>query len=80
MASTAPDAVLRAGLLATVADIRATVRAAEVQRRPARVLRQRRTGPPADLLLAPLPDSALRDYTLRTIRCVRQRSLTDFVL
>lgn len=39
-----------------------------------------RAGAVDDLLLAPVGDEALRIHLAGTIRCVRQRSLTDFLL
>jgi hypothetical protein len=63
----------------TIAQIRADVlagRQGTVGARPA----VGRADPAHDLLLAPVSDEALRMHLARTIRCVRQRSLTDFLL
>lgn len=63
----------------TIADIRTDVLAGRMGKAVARSAVSR-PGPVDDLLLAPVSDDALRIHLARTIRCVRQRSLTDFLL
>ena len=67
-------------VLGTVATIRAELRdaraAVAVDRQPP----ARAAGPLTDLLLAPVSDEVLRLHLARTVRCVRQRSLSDFLL
>jgi hypothetical protein len=74
-----PGEAEQAHALATVNAIRRDVaRASGVPELP--LTAPPRNGAEPDLLLAPVSDQALRVHLLTTIRCVRQRSLTDFLL
>jgi len=67
-------------VLGTVATIRTELRGGRpglaADRQPATP----DANPLTDLLLAPVSDEVLRLHLARTIRCVRQRSLSDFLL